>query len=280
MSKIGIDIGGTSVKGILLSDNNEIIKEFTHPTYGKEGREVILKSVFTVIDGLFDDGVNRIGVSSAGNINPFSGVCVYATDNLKGFTGLDLKSVIETRYGVKTSVDNDAICALKAEARNYESQNVVMITFGTGIGCGVLSGGNIIRGKNFDGGRLGHLTLVPGGRPCNCGKQGCAEAYLSCTALAFKSKEQFGYDLSTKDLFRLYKEKNITAIEILDEFSYYLNVFLDNVRTAYAPDVIVLGGGLCKDAEILLSLIKVKDDIRFAKYDNNAGALGALIDEF
>ncbi len=277
MIKIGIDIGGTTIKGVLLKDE-KIIKEFSNPTYGNVGRDAISQSMFKVIDELYCQGVELIGISSAGNIDPTTGVCVYATDNLKGFTGYDIKSAVEEKYRVKTMVDNDAVCALKAEMAGYDSQNVVMITFGTGIGCGVLSGGKIIRGKNFDGGRLGHMILVPNGRPCNCGKKGCAESYLSCTAIAVRCAEEFEKNVGVKEVFRLYERGDKTAIKILKEFSFYLNVFLDNVRTAYAPDVIILGGGLCKDSEILLGLIDKKDDIKFAEYGNNAGALGSLIE--
>lgn len=276
MSKIGIDIGGTSIKGVLIKDG-KTVKEYSRPTYGNIGRTAIQQSMFAVIDELFSSDVEAIGVSSAGNINPETGVCVYATDNLKGFTGYEIKRTVEEKYGVKTMADNDAICALKAEMRAYDSQNVVMITFGTGIGCGVLSGGKIIRGKRYDGGRLGHAVLVPNGRPCNCGKKGCAESYLSCTALKLKCDEEFDYPVGVKDLFRLYNAKDETAVKILKEFAFYLNVFLDNVRTAYAPDVIILGGGLCKDKEILFSLIDEKEDVKFAKYGSNAGAIGSTI---
>ncbi len=276
MLKIGVDIGGTSIKGILVDKDNKILKSTSKPTNGKVGREAIKKSLFGVIDFLFCSDVKLIGVSSAGNIDPERGVCVYATDNLKGWTGYDLKSDLEKRYSVKTIVDNDAVCALKAELDFYpNAENVVMITFGTGIGGAVLSGGKIIRGKNFDGGRLGHIVLVPGGRPCNCGKLGCAEAYLSCTALKNQADKKTKIS-GVKELFDLYSLGDENAIQVIKEFSYYLNVFLDNIRTAYSPEHIILGGGLAANDKILLSLVNDKNGIEIAKYANRAGALGAL----
>lgn len=276
MLKIGVDIGGTNIKGILVDEDNKILKSTSKPTNGKVGRETIKKSLFEVIDFLFCNDVKLIGVSSAGNIDPNTGVCVYATDNLKGWTGYDIKSDLENKYSVKTIVDNDAVCALKAELDNYpDAENVVMITFGTGIGGAVMSGGKIIRGKNFDGGRLGHIVLVPGGRPCNCGKLGCAETYLSCTALKTQADKKSKTN-GVRELFDLYRLGNENAIEVLKEFSYYLNIFLDNIRTAYSPEYIILGGGLAANDKILLSLINDKTGVEIAKYANQAGALGAL----
>lgn len=276
MLKIGVDIGGTNIKGILVDEDNKILKSTSKPTNGKVGREAIKKSLFEVIDFLFCNDVKLIGVSSAGNIDPNTGVCVYATDNLKGWTGYDIKSDLENKYSVKTIVDNDAVCALKAELDNYpDAENVVMITFGTGIGGAVMSGGKIIRGKNFDGGRLGHIVLVPGGRPCNCGKLGCAETYLSCTALKTQADKKSKTN-GVRELFDLYRLGNENAIEVIKEFSYYLNIFLDNIRTAYSPEYIILGGGLAANDKILLSLINDKTGVEIAKYANQAGALGAL----
>ncbi len=278
MSKIGIDIGGTLIKGI-LTDGDKIIKTAAYPTNAKIGRRAIELSMFSVIDGLLEEGVTLIGVSSAGNIDPYNGVCVYATENLSGWTGYNIKQKIEEKYHIPCIADNDAVCALKAEICHYpELKNVVMITFGTGIGGAVLSGGKIIRGKNFDGGRLGHMILVPDGLQCNCGKKGCAETYLSCTALKREGDARIRNLSGVKELFRLYESEDKNAVTILKRFGYYLNIFLDNVRTAYAPELIILGGGLCKDEKILLSLIDNKSDITFAKFENNAGALGALIE--
>lgn len=277
--KIGIDIGGTSVKGILLKDN-EIITEYSLPTRGGEGREAIIGSAFGVIDKLICDEVTLIGVSSAGNIDPFSGTCVYATDNLKGWTGFNVKKAVESRYSLPCLVDNDAVCALKAELCNYPSvKSAVMLTFGTGIGGAVLSGGQIVRGNNYDGGRLGHSVLVPNGLTCNCGKQGCAEVYLSCTALRKKAAAKIG-EIGVKELVELYKKDDKSAKEIFSEFSFYLNLFLDNIRTFISPEVIVLGGGLANDGATLMSFITDRSDVEIAKYGNNAGAIGSLIEKF
>lgn len=274
MSKIGVDIGGTTIKGILF--DNGVVKTHEEPTYGNVGLNAILNSLFKVIDNLFNKEVGFIGVSSAGNIDPYNGVCVYATDNLLGFTGLNIKSTIQQRYGVDCTVDNDAICALKCEVDGLNVQSAVMVTFGTGIGGAVIINGKILRGKNFDGGRLGHMCLVPDGMPCNCGKYGCVESYLSCTALLKESKKFISDIKDCKQLFDLYLKGNQLIVPVIDQFSHYLNIFLDNLRTCYGADLIILGGGLMNGKDVVEKLIIDKKDIVFAQHGNLAGCLGAL----
>ena len=113
-NKIGIDIGGTTIKGALFGANNEIVRECSRPTHGKAGREEIFSMLFSVIEGL-ESPDTPIGISSAGDIDPVAGRCVYATDNLMGWTGAEIAKTVSDRFGVPCVADNDAVCALKGE---------------------------------------------------------------------------------------------------------------------------------------------------------------------
>ncbi len=277
--KIGIDIGGTTVKGALF-DGAELVSEREAPTRGREGREAIFSSLFSVIEALLQEGknVSLLGVSSAGNIDPVRGVCVYATENLMGWTGVDLKGTLEARYRLPVTVDNDAVCALKAELLFYPGlKNVTMLTFGTGVGGASLIGGKIVRGEHFDGARWGHVTLVEGGRRCSCGKLGCAESYLSATALLARGREKLPLLSDVKELFGLYAAGNAQAHAVLDEFGGYLNRLLGVIRAQAHPEVIILGGGMAQSEEIILSLIENKSDVAFARLKNRAGVVGAIL---
>ncbi len=277
--KLGVDIGGTTVKGALL-DGLHFLREREAPTRGREGREAILTSLFSVLDALLEGGekVEKIGVSSAGNIDPYRGICVYATDNLRGWTGMDIKGVLESRYRVPVQADNDAVCALKGELLFCPGKrNVTMLTFGTGVGGASLVDGEIVRGACFDGARWGHVTLVEGGRQCSCGKRGCAESYLSATALLARGRETIPALKSAKQLFGLYAEGNAAAGEVLREFGVYLNRLLDIIRAEVRPECILLGGGMAQSEEIILSLIEKKTDIAFARLKNRAGIVGACL---
>ena len=194
MLKCGIDIGGTTIKGALFEGANPApVRELSVPTRGREGREAILGQLFSLLDALCKKDVGFIGISSAGNIDPETGRCVYATDNLTGWTGTEIARLVRERYSLPCKADNDAICALKGELAFYAGvKDATMITLGTGVGGASMVAGNIVRGRNFAGGRWGHLCLNPAGNRCNCGKVGCAETYLSATALMRESgKEDF-----------------------------------------------------------------------------------------
>lgn len=276
MKVIGVDIGGTTIKGALF-ENGKIIGEASLSTHGKEGREKILESLFGVIASLIDKDVEHIGISSAGNIDPERGVCVYATDNLLGWSGLDVKTTVQNEFGADCVVDNDAVCALKGELTVYpEARNATMLTFGTGVGGASLINGKILRGKNFDAGRWGHFCLVKNGRKCNCGKRGCAETYLSATALLKDGRKKIKNLTSCKELFELASSGDERAKAVLRKFGENLNLLLDDIRTAIAPDLIILGGGVAQSEELISELITKKDDVTFARFGNRAGMIGAV----
>lgn len=278
MLKCGIDIGGTTIKGALFKDGDAVpVKRFSTETKGNMGRTAILKQLFSVIDALKDESLGFIGISSAGNIDPNKGKCVYATDNLSGWTGTEIKKIVEERYSLPCKVDNDAVCALKGELVFHKDlKDVTMLTFGTGVGGASLVGGAVLRGKDFAGGRWGHFCLEPNGIPCNCGKNGCAEVYLSGTALLKEGKTKLPLLRDTKELFDLYREGNESAKKIIEKFGVYLSRLLLEIKTILAPELIVLGGGVMKSEDVICALLRETDEtVTFAKLGNLAGAYGA-----
>lgn len=277
MTKVGIDIGGTTIKGACFGEDGEILKQYSVPTPARAGRSVIFSAVFYAVDALKREDTELIGVSSAGNIDPFRGVCVYATDNLLGWTGADIKGDLERRYHVRVQADNDAVCALKGELAFYPgARDVTMLTFGTGLGGASLVNGGIVRGKNFDGARWGHVILIPGGLKCNCGKKGCAESYLSATALLKLGQKKLLGLTDCKQLFDRYAAGEAEARDVISRFGEHLNILLDTVRTALAPEHIILGGGVAQSEEIFRSLITRQDDVAFARRGGLAGVYGAV----
>lgn len=276
MKKIGIDIGGTTIKGALL-DGDLILKEDALPTGGREGREAILSNLYDLIKRLFTPEVSFIGISSAGDIDPEWGVCVYATENLMGWTGTDIRGSVEKKFSVPCRVDNDAVCALKGELTFYpDLTDVTMITLGTGVGGASLIGNKIIRGKNFNAARWGHVCLEPNGEVCSCGRRGCAESILSASALLRDGQRIIPALTSCKELFQLYARGDGQAAEVLERFGFYLNLLLTDIRTAIAPELIILGGGVAASQDIILSFIEDKTGISFARLGNRAGIYGAV----
>lgn len=275
MKRIGIDLGGTTVKGALFTDG-EIGAEVSLPTPSKSGGVALLEALFTAVEALGLDGVEQIGLSSAGNIHPEEGVCVYATDNLRGWTGMPIKREMEARFRIPCKVENDAVCALLGELRFYpEARNVTMLTFGTGVGGASLVNGTVLRGRAFDAGRWGHLCLVPGGRKCSCGRRGCAEAYLSATALYRNGKRKVPVLASCAELFERFARGEGAAEAVLSDFGRRLNELLLAIRTVLSPELILLGGGVMGSQDIVTQLLDEKEDVRFARLGSRAGVYGA-----
>ncbi len=280
MEVIGLDVGGTSVKGARFDEAGKIVCEASAPTPAQEGREAIFGAIFAVIDRLIERDVASLGISSAGNIDPATGTCVYATENLRGWTGAPVAARVSARYGLPCHADNDAVCALKGELTLLaDARDVTMLTFGTGVGGASLVNGKIVRGKNFDGARWGHVVLVPDGAPCSCGKRGCAESYLSAAAILRAGRERIPALADVKELFFRFGEGERAAEEALSPFRTALNRLLSVIRTAVAPSVILLGGGIAQSQQAFLRLIEDSSDIAFARLGVRAGIYGAAYGE-
>ena len=277
--QIGIDIGGTTIKGGLF-ERNKLLKEVSVTTPARAGRAPILQAVYRVIDDLMTHDVTLIGVASAGNIDPERGVCVYATNNLMGWSETDIRGELEKRYHLPILVENDAIAALKAELKFYpDAQNVTMLTFGTGLGGASLVNGKILRGRNFNGARWGHIIMVPDGLICTCGKRGCAECYLSGTGLLKLGRRRMLGLTDAKQIFERAEEGEWEAQDIVERFTNFAAVLLETIRTALAPEYIILGGGISNQTNVMKELITdaVDGDVVLAKLGDRAGLYGAIL---
>lgn len=288
MNVIGIDIGGTSVKGIVCDREGRSLAETKRPTDAKAGREAILAAVASTVEALLRDRpeASAIGIGTAGRVNAETGVVVYATDNLPGWQGLNLKTWAEAAFGRPTFADNDANAALLGESWIGAAQSlndVVMLTLGTGVGGANMAGGKLIRGANWSGGEWGHAVLVPGGAECNCGRSGCMEQYLSGTALVRLASEAVGRAFpSGLDVLNAADAGDPAAKAVVDQFVFRLAVAAGNISNGLDPQAIVIGGGVV-DAHGLwwpafhsaLGLAGIQADVRPASLGNRAGMLGA-----
>jgi len=278
MKSIGIDIGGTTIKGALF-DGNNIVKEFSTPTNGKLGREKILTALRMTIDNLFVSHIQYIGIDSAGDINPYTGICVYASDNLAGWTGFNIKEYVERIYCVPAYVENDAVAALLAET--YECQdalsdkNICLLTVGTGLGCVVMEHGHIYYGDNFDEGAYAHICVNPYGLKCDCGRCGCAEKELSATGLLYYGQNKIENLKDVKELFDFYRKNDQRAIDVLTDYSRKFNNFLADLTEIKDIDIFIIGGGVASSLDVFQKIIRNKNKILYAKHSNRAGVIGA-----
>ncbi|MGG4219282.1 ROK family protein [Paenibacillus jamilae] len=293
---IGIDIGGTSVKAAVVAQDGSILDEIRVDTDASRGREWVLSRVSESISRLmrsFGDigvsipiGIDAIGIATAGRVNVESGEVVYATDNLPGWQGTSLVTWAREKLSLRAVADNDANAALLGEAwqgAGKGKQRLAMLTLGTGVGGAYMENGLLCRGAHWSGGDWGHSILFPGGNPCNCGKKGCAEQYVSGSALLRRGSEHTGkLYRSGNEIVTEAAHGNMETIQVLDDYTADLAVLLANISVTLDPELIIVGGGVA-DAGVVwwpllekhLDQLGVQTEVSRAMLGNRAGFIGA-----
>jgi glucokinase-like ROK family protein len=198
---IGVDIGGTSIKAGLVRRDGEVSASSQTPTEASKGRDAIkaglVRAVEATLSAARDQAIqpSGIGIATAGAVDDLDGSIFAATDNLPGWAGFELRAFVQERFQLPASVVNDAQAAVLSELRFGMGRGLsdfVVLTLGTGVGGGIVSGGRLVRGQHGFGGSIGHSVIHAGGRPCNCGRKGCLEAYVSTAALLSAYREHGG----------------------------------------------------------------------------------------
>lgn len=249
MYVIGLDIGGTEIKGAVVDRRGEMVCEQSIPTEALQGRERILENLFRLINQLRRGRpIYGIGIGSAGRINVLEGKVEFATSNLPGWQGLRLKNIVEERTGLPVTVDNDVHMAAQGERWKGAAENLttfVMLTIGTGVGGAFVHRGELVRGACWSAAEWGHVVLVPGGDVCNCGLRGCLEQYLSGPALIRRARRETGREYRHgKEVFDDFCRGDPRVQEVIEGYLEDLKVALHNIQHAYDPEAIVLGGGV------------------------------------
>ena len=247
-------------------------------THGHEGRESITNTLDVMILTYIEKykQIDYIGISTAGNIDPVEGLCVYASDNLKGWTGFRIKDYIFNKFNIPTFVENDAVCHLYSQLnKNNINKTIFLMTIGTGLGAVVFKNKQICYGKDFDLMAIAHNIVEPCGIRCDCGKLGCAEKELSATGLSIRARLRYNQNINIKELFNKYKQKDEIAIEIIDAYFVRFNYFIKLIEKNYNPDLILIGGGVARAKDVFENNIVSNTKISFLKHSGNAGVYGA-----
>ena len=245
MNKIGIDLGGTKIEGILLDDRFNVVERTRIPTQQEKGYKSIINSIVSLVEELkikASDNVT-IGVSAPGAISKKSGLI--KNSNTQCLIGMPLKEDLKQALDQEIAIDNDANCFALAEATLGAAKNhkvVFGVIIGTGVGGGIVINGEVHRGRTYIAGEWGHHTLRINGNKCYCGKLGCVETYISGPALEKRWTELTGKTESLPSIIHnLDTEK---GQQWKKEFLENFGIGLANVIDILDPDVIVLGGGI------------------------------------
>lgn len=245
MNKIGIDLGGTKIEGILLDDSFNVVERTRIPTQQEKGYKSIINSIVSLVEELKikASGNVTIGVSAPGAISKKSGLI--KNSNTQCLIGMPLKEDLKQALDQEIAIENDANCFALAEATlgAAKNHNVVFgVIMGTGVGGGIVINGEIHKGRTYIAGEWGHHTLRINGNKCYCGKLGCVETYISGPALEKRWTELTGKTESLPSIIHnLDAEK---GQQWKKEFLENFGIGLANVIDILDPDVIVLGGGI------------------------------------
>jgi fructokinase len=245
MNKIGIDLGGTKIEGILLDESLNVVKKIRIPTQQEKGYSSIIQSITSLVDELksISNSEFTIGLSTPGAISKKTGLI--KNSNTQCIIGKPLQEDLQKRIDHDITIENDANCFALAEATLGASKNydvVFGVIMGTGVGGGIIVNGKIHRGRTNIAGEWGHHILKQNGNNCYCGQKGCVETYLSGPALEKRWTELTGKADSLESITKNLNDSK--ANQWKSEFLENFGASLANVIDILDPDAIVLGGGV------------------------------------
>lgn len=249
MLTIGVDVGGTSIKSALIEVGDikqaatyKILRFASIPSQSSGGRDVVVANIIKSIEQFDWQSCELIAVATAGTVDWDSGNITYATDTISNYTGTELSKLLSVHFGKRVVVINDAVGALIGEAflgAGKKFQSVIMFTIGTGLGASYLSGKTLDKQTVVDT-QLGHFILHSDGRVCTCGKKGCAEQYVSATAL-----KKYG----NENLYQLFHTSDAAQKNTLNQFYKGLSQIALKAAEIYEPSLIIVGGGVIELSE-------------------------------
>jgi glucokinase len=260
---LGLDIGGHGVKGVLVDGEGRVLKEERRdiPSAKDRGVDAVFGRVVELVGALAQGlpTVPPIGCGVPGFHDHRSGL-LRASPNFPEWVDLPVARLLAEKTGAPVVVENDANCAVLGEAwcgAARGAHDVVLLTLGTGVGAGFLTGGVLVRGARGAGAEGGHLALYPGGRRCGCGQHGCLETYASGPGLVATAKEAFHEGggagkppfRTAEDVFAALPrnpEEDHWARRAVRRFALDLAQGLASLVHIFSPEVIVLGGGLAR----------------------------------
>jgi glucokinase len=202
-----LDLGGTNLRAAAIDRTGKLLDKVSGSTNFSEGRDAVLGDIVAAIQTMQErfgtEGLAGIGVGVPGFIRMKEGVLAYSP-NLPYLENFPIRDEIRRRLGAPMILENDANAAALGEkwmGAGRDVDDLVLLTLGTGIGGGIISGGRVLRGFVGMAGELGHITVIPNGNPCGCGNQGCLEKAASATAVSAMAKMlHLGENLSAREV--------------------------------------------------------------------------------
>jgi glucokinase len=307
---VGLDVGGTSMKAGVVDDQGDAFPSVSLATEAHRGQEFGLARMAETIRHavasaqLSMDDIAAIGVATPGTMD-IPGGMILDPPNLKPWRNVPVRQYVQDTFKKPTAFQNDANAAALGEfwvGAGKGVHSMVLFTLGTGVGGGIIWGGEVIEGEHSHGAELGHMKIeMTRPRQCGCGRFGCLEAYASATSVVKRTLEAVGDGKTPSALARfLQKPETLTAKDIfdaaptdaladkiVDETAYYLAVGTTNMLHTIDPDMVCFAGGMTAAGEGFLKRIQKyvrelafpvpaeRAHLRYALLGTDAGFIGA-----
>ncbi len=252
MRILTFDIGGTNIKYALCDEKFVLSDKHTVPTEAHKGGQELVLKIISIIEQY--ENIDRIGISTAGQVDSENGIVVYSTDNIPYYTGMMVKKIIENKTGIPTFVENDVNAFAMGEAKfgaGKGKSDFLCLTYGTGIGGALYLDNKLYKGMGSSAGEFGHMITHAGGKQCTCGGEGCYECYASTKALLDSVNKRNSTQLNA---FEIFEKENFSKPEIrsvIDQWIDEMIIGLINIIYIFNPPLIVLGGGIMNEDYVI-----------------------------
>ncbi len=300
---IGIDIGGTFIKGAVVDNEGIVLEKIIIPTYAKDDVQSIFNNILKSIKLLLKNrnNISGIGIGIPGNFDKHCGT-IEGCYNIPSLVGFPIIQKIKEHFKHSIFIDNDATNAVKGEflfGAGRKTDSLVMYTLGTGIGGGIILNNRVFHGITNQAGEVGHMILYPNGMLCTCGAYGCFEAYASTNAMISYAKQAVKRNLQTrlrnrniddidgKVICQLAEENDLVCIDIINRISSYIAIASTSIINFLNISLIVIGGGISQGSTLLFKAIydnmynlvlpRLRDSFAVVKAElgNDAGMVGS-----
>lgn len=305
---IGIDIGGTNLRGAVVDSKGKILKKYSLSSEANVGIDNLINNLIDLINNLRADfKITGIGIGIPGILDSKKGIITQAP-NIKNAANYPIIKVLNSRIKPRLPlvIENDANCAAFGEYKfgaGLGFKTLIMITLGTGVGGGIILNGQIWNGAHGMGGEIGHIKIYPDGNKCNCGNRGCLESYSSLVGIKNMIKNGVKENKINKKLLQkikstkqdklpelFYEEAkngNSFSKRLWKEFGKALGIGISSLTNLLNVEIVVIGGGIANAWQMFIPSTKkaVKENtligpyqklkISKSKLKNDAGILGA-----
>ena len=306
---LGIDLGGTNLKGAIFTEALEMQYELSVPTEETKGPESVMQNIIKTCHELISSvnispsEVSSLGLGIPGLLDPETGFS-YLSPNFTDWENIAVADYIQKGIGIPTYIDNDVRMNLYGEwlyGSRQGYQNIVLVTIGTGLGSGLVVNGRVVYGASASAGEVGHMQVVQDGRPCRCGGRGCLGRYVSARGMVNTINQLLDEGCEsiltdwTNDTLSIeadmissaYDAGDPLAIEVMQFTGEKLGYGLSNLVNLINPERIIIGGGVAAAGDRLLDPVRAamkkhalplsnaRCEIVTASLGSRAGLIGA-----